>query len=101
MASGFKVWVKLIDKVEEDAFKVDCDDGMDIDLLKSAIVVRKGLPPDAVQKIYPSCDKNAVSYIPDIAVSRPVKGIVGASAGNPYYYSLTPAAGNWCCICCT
>ena len=47
--SSFKVWVKNKDKVEEDAFKVDCDDGMDIDLLKSAIVVRKGLPPDAVQ----------------------------------------------------
>ena len=101
MASGFKVWVKLIDKVEEDAFKVDCDVGMDIDSLKKVIVAVSGLPPGGVRKVYPSCDENAKAYAPDDVVVKPVRGAVGAKASNPYYYSLTPAAGNWCCICST
>ena len=92
MTSFRKVWVKNKDKVEEDAFKVDCDVGMDIDSLKSAIVVRKGLPPDAVQKIYRDNSLNAEAFAPYDTVVKPGEEEIGGNGRLPYYYSL----GKWC-----
>ena len=35
--SSFKVWVKVLANVEEDAFEVDCQAGMNFDSLKKGI----------------------------------------------------------------
>ena len=103
--SSFKAWVKNKANDDEDAFKVDCEGTMDIDTLKNVIAVKLDLPSAVVRKVYPSCDKNAVAYTPDVPVVKPNEGAIeaiGAKASNPYYYSLTPAAaGSWCCICST
>ena len=93
--SSFKVWVKALANVEEDAFEVDCQAGMNFDSLKKGIAAELSLPRASVKKVYPSCDEKAIAYAPGILVEKPKGGAIGASHDSPYYYSL----GIWCYIC--
>ena len=88
MARVFKVWVRVKGNTQEDAFEVDCSEGMNIDSLKKAIVAARNLPVAGIGKIYPSNLKRAIAFRPGFVVVEPAEKEVGSSDDLPYYFSI-------------
>ena len=84
-----KVWVQLIGEQNDDPFKVNFTQGMDIDDLKKSIRAELGLHMGAIRSIYSADNNNEENRIKAYAiVPPPTEGKIGSSGHMPYFYSL-------------
>ena len=92
------VWVQSRSGNEE-AFKVNFNDGMDFADLKKAIAHERDLlhfPAGAIHSIHSeNIDDETLKFDPEDIVPEPEKGKIGASSKMPYFFSIAETqAGN-------
>jgi hypothetical protein len=92
------VWVQSRSGNEQ-AFKVDFNDGMDFADLKERITLKRqvlNLPAGAVHSIHSeNSDEETLKFDPEDIVPEPKKGNIGVSSKMPYFFSIAQTqAGN-------